>query len=267
MSFLEVFILSFIEGITEYLPVSSTGHLIVASQFMGLTSSFITQFNVIIQFGAILAVLLIYWKKFFPINKQFYFKIIVGFLPAAIIGLAVKNRIDAILTSVSIVAWSLLIGGIVLILVDNKLIKDSEHVTDDSSHDLKTHINKMTLTQALVIGFFQCLAFIPGVSRSAATIIGGLLVGLDKRHATEFSFFLALPTLAGATLLKTIKIYPTIESDQVFSLLLGLVLSFAFAIIAIRGFVALLSRQNGVFRWFGIYRIILGAAILLLGYY
>lgn len=269
MSFLEIIILSFIEGITEYLPVSSTGHLIVATHFMGLTSEFMTQFNVIIQFGAILAVLLIYWKKFLPINKSFYLKLFVGFLPSAVVGLAIKDKIDALLSNVNIVAWALLLGGIVLIYVDKKNIKKSVHEQDllmyERSLDSKSQIKLMSLRQALCIGLFQCFAFIPGVSRSAATIVGGLIVGLEKRHATEFSFFLALPTLAGATLLKAIKVYPTIEREQIFSLLLGLILSFAFALLAIRGFVALVSREQGVFRWFGIYRILLGLFILILG--
>lgn len=253
MSFFDVFILSLIEGLTEFLPVSSTGHLIIASKFLGLEGDFITQFNVIIQFGAILAVLAIYWRKFLPINLHFYKKIVVGFVPSAIIGLLAKNHIDQLLQSATVVAWALLIGGIVLILLDRKANAFEGH------HRL--HINDLTLKTCALIGVFQCLAFIPGVSRSAATILGGILLGLDKRHATEFSFFLAVPTLAGATLLKTMKIYPTIQADQILSLGLGLALSFAFAILAIRGFVALVSR--GVFQWFGWYRIVLGGLLLL----
>lgn len=254
MSFLEVFFLSFIEGLTEFLPISSTGHLIIASKFLGIEGDFVTQFNVIIQFGAILAVLALYWKKFLPIDFHFYRKILVGFLPTAVIGLLVKNHIDALLQSITVVAWALLVGGIVLIVLDKKT---KEH---QSQHHL-LHINDLPLKTCLFIGLFQCLAFIPGVSRSAATILGGILLGMDKRHATEFSFFLAVPTLAGATLLKTLKIYPTIQHDQIITLALGLALSFAFAIVAIRGFVALVSR--GVFKWFGWYRIGLGLIILL----
>jgi undecaprenyl-diphosphatase len=255
MSFYDVFILSLIEGLTEFLPVSSTGHLIIASHYMGIEGDFVTQFNVIIQFGAILAVLALYWKKFLPIDIEFYKKVIVGFLPSAVIGLLAKDHIDRLLTSVSIVAWALLIGGIVLIFLDRKTRQDHP----DTQH--RIHIHDLSLRTSLLIGLFQCLAFIPGVSRSAATILGGILLGMDKRHATEFSFFLAVPTLAGATLIKTLKIYPTIQSDQLLSLALGLALSFAFAILAIRGFVAFVSK--GVFQWFGWYRIVLGAAILL----
>lgn len=266
MKFIDIFTLSFIEGITEYLPISSTGHLILTSHFLGIQSAFVTQFNIIIQFGAILAVLFLYWKKFFPVNLVFYSKIFVAFLPAAVLGLLVKNKIDALLESVTVVAWALLVGGALLIWIERKLSRDSEleKITDETtveSHH-KFHLNTMTLKQALGIGLFQCFAFIPGVSRSAATIVGGILLGLDKKHATEFSFFLALPTLAGATLLKTIKIYPTIDQSQIFSLLLGVALSFAFAILAIRSFVALISSRKGVFQWFGIYRIILGGMIL-----
>ncbi len=255
MSFFDVFILSFIEGLTEFLPVSSTGHLILTSHFLGITGDFVTQFNVIIQFGAILAVLALYWRKFLPIDLNFYKKIFVGFLPSAVIGLLVKNHIDQLLASVTIVAWALLIGGIVLIYLDRKT-----HTPMELSI-AKIHIHDLSLKTCLFIGLFQCLAFIPGVSRSAATILGGILLGMDKRHATEFSFFLAVPTLAGATFLKTLKIYPTIQHEQLLSLTLGLLLSFAFAILAIRGFVALVSK--GVFQWFGWYRIAMGAVILL----
>lgn len=255
MSFFEVFILSLIEGLTEFLPISSTGHLIIASKFLGIEGDFVTQFNIIIQFGAILAVLALYWKKFFPINLYFYKKVVVGFLPTAIIGLLVKNHIDTLLQSITVVAWALLLGGIVLITLDRKIQREKEH------HHL-LHINDLPLRTCAYIGLFQCLAFIPGVSRSAATILGGIMLGMDKRHATEFSFFLAVPTLAGATLLKTLKIYPTIQHDQIITLSLGLALSFAFAILAIRGFVALVSR--GVFKWFGWYRIAIGAWILLM---
>ncbi len=255
MTFLDIFILSLIEGLTEFLPVSSTGHLIIASHALNIESSFTTQFNVIIQFGAILAVLALYWKKFLPIDYKFYLKIGIGFLPSAIIGLLVKDHIDQILSSITIVAWALLIGGAVLIIIDRKLPETSAHP--------KLHIQDLNYKSCLLIGLFQCLAFIPGVSRSAATIIGGLLLNMDKRQATEFSFFLALPTLAGATVLKTVKLYPTIEQSQILSLALGLALSFVFAILAIRSFVSLVSRQNGVFQWFGVYRIILGSFILI----
>jgi undecaprenyl-diphosphatase len=176
----------------------------------------------------------------------------VGFLPSAVIGLLVKDQIDQLLQSVTVVAWALLIGGFILIYLDRRTRKNEGH------HGV--HISDLSLKTSFFIGFFQCLAFIPGVSRSAATILGGILLGMDKRHATEFSFFLAVPTLAGATLIKTLKIYPTIQHDQLLSLSLGLALSFGFAILAIRGFVALVSK--GVFEWFGWYRIILGATLL-----
>lgn len=236
--------------------MSSTGHLIITSHFLGLEGDFITQFNIIIQFGAILAVLALYWRLFLPFRWEFYKKIFVAFLPAAIIGLLVKDYIDGILDSLSIVAWALLIGGFILIALDRKTQQA------EASSTPRLHIQDLSLKTSFLIGLFQCLAFIPGVSRSAATIVGGILLGMDKRHATEFSFFLAVPTLAGATLLKTLKIYPTIQQDQLVALTLGLLLSFAFALLAIRSFVAFVSK--GVFQWFGWYRILLGSIILIL---
>jgi undecaprenyl-diphosphatase len=252
MSSIVVFILSLIEGLTEFLPVSSTGHLIIASSFLNLEKEpFVIQFNIIIQFGAILSVLFLYWRKFIP-NWTFYKKLAIAFLPAAIIGLLIKNKIDALLESITVVAWALIIGGIFLFFLDSK---------KSSTYTGGKNLDEITLKDALIIGLTQCFAFIPGVSRAAATIIGGRLMGLNQKTATEFSFFLAVPTLSGAALLKTLKILPTIEPNQIQILALGTILSFLFALAAIKTFISLVSK--GAFKWFGIYRIILGLIVLL----
>jgi undecaprenyl-diphosphatase len=254
MSYVEVLILSFVEGLTEYLPISSTGHLIVTSALMGIQEEgFIKAFNIIIQFGAILAVLVLYWRRFLP-NVSFYKKIIVGFLPAAVIGLAIKSKIDALLGSVTIVAIALIVGGIILIWSDRVFEKKSAANT-------KT-ISDLSLIDCIKIGFIQCFAFIPGVSRSAATILGGLYFGMTRKEAAEFSFFLAVPTLTGAAALKTLGLIKTIEPDQWSLLLVGIVLSFIFAIFAIKFFISIVSRYG--FKLFGYYRIIIGIVVLLL---
>ncbi|MEZ0393302.1 MAG: undecaprenyl-diphosphate phosphatase [Pseudobdellovibrionaceae bacterium] len=250
MSFWQVLLLSFIEGLTEFLPVSSTGHLILASAVMGIEDQgFIKSFNVIIQFGAILSVLVLYWRRFLP-NLEFYKKLVIAFLPAALIGLAVKNKIDAVLGSVEIVAWALIVGGFILIWSD-RFFKD---------HPGNKKIDSMSWMDCLKLGLLQCFAFIPGISRSGATIVGGLALGLSRKEAAEFSFFLAVPTLAGATLVKTLGIVKTLDSSHWQFLLAGTIFSFFFALIAIRFFIGIVSRFG--FRHFGIYRIVLGVLIL-----
>ncbi|GIL17015.1 MAG: undecaprenyl-diphosphatase [Oligoflexia bacterium] len=255
MGFWEVLILSFIEGMTEYLPISSTGHLIITSALMGIQDEgFIKSFNVIIQFGAILSVLVLYWRRFLP-DLNFYKKLIIGFLPAAVIGLLVKKKIDLILGSVQIVAWALIIGGILLIISDRIF-------SHQNTHGKK--IEDLSWKDCLKIGLIQCFAFIPGVSRSAATILGGLSLGLNRRQAAEFSFFLAVPTLSGAALVKSLGLITTIESSQISWLLIGTGLSFIFALFAIKFFIELVSRFG--FKHFGAYRIVLGIALLLFIY-
>lgn len=254
MNTLDVIILSFIEGMTEFLPVSSTGHLIVTSALMGINESdFVKNFNIIIQFGAILAVLVLYFKRFLP-NLEFYKKILFAFLPAAFIGLLIKNKIDAILGSVLVVAWALIIGGIILIITDKFLEKSERTET----------IQDMSPLNCIKIGLIQCFAFIPGVSRSAATILGGVYLGLSRKEAVEFSFFLAVPTLTAAAALKTLDAVKTIQADQIGFLALGTLLSFVFAIIAIKFFIKIVSSYG--FKYFGYYRIALGAAILVWQY-
>lgn len=252
MNYIDVFILALIEGLTEFLPVSSTGHLILASNALGLNDEgFIKSFNIIIQFGAIASVLVLYWRRFLP-NLAFYKRLIVAFLPAAIIGLLVKDKIDAILGSVEVVAWALILGGIVLIWSDKYFKSDRATKTIDT----------FSLADCLKLGLLQCFAFIPGVSRSGATIIGGLYLGLSRKEAAEFSFFLAVPTLTGASFIKTLGIIHTIESSQIGLLIVGCILSFIFALIAIKFFIDLVSRFG--YKHFGVYRILLGTVILLL---
>jgi len=249
LSYWQAVLLAIIEGVTEYLPISSTGHLILASAVMGFNEeAFVKSFNIIIQFGAILSVFYLYWSRL-KAPLDFYIKIAVSFLPAAILGLLVKDKIDQILGSVQVVAISLIIGGIILVWMDRvKLIT-------------KKTIPELSYRDAFLIGICQCFAFVPGVSRSAASILGGLFLGLNKREAAEYSFFLAVPTLTGATLIKTLKILPTIQSEQVGVLGMGLLVSFVVATLAIKGFLEILTR-NG-FAMFGYYRIVLGIAVFI----
>lgn len=252
MTWLQAFILALIEGVTEYLPISSTGHLIIGSAIMGMNEdSFVKSFNIIVQFGAILSVVVLYWRRLIaPIS--FYIKIGAGFLPAAIIGLLVKDKIDAVLGDVQVVGAALFVGGIILIVVDRKSEK----------FNLGKSIEKMTYRDAFLIGLCQCFAFIPGVSRSAASILGGLFFGLSRREAAEYSFFLAVPTLSGATLIKTMKILPTITQDQIGLILFGNIVSFAVGCLAIKTFIDFLSKRG--FFIFGVYRIIVGLVIFVL---
>lgn len=253
MSYFQALLLSIIEGLTEFLPVSSTGHLIIASAMMGLEhDTFVTSFNIIIQFGAILSVLVLYWRRFLP-NVEFYKKLIVAFLPAAVIGLLLKDHIDAVLHSVDIVAWALIIGGIILIWTDRKFVPK-----------VPKNLDSLSLLDCLKLGLIQCLAFIPGVSRSGATILGGLYIGLSRKESAEFSFFLGVLTLSGASLIKSLKIFPTLEAHTWGILLFGILASFIFALIAIRFFLDLVSRYG--FKHFGYYRIGLGVLILIMSW-
>lgn len=253
MTYIDTFILSFIEGATEFLPVSSTGHLILTSALLGINEDdFVKAFNIIIQSGAILAVLAIYWRRFVP-NLEFYKKLFVAFIPAAVIGLLIKSKIDVLLGSVSVVAWALILGGLVLVATDSKKFRD---------HSSRFDIANFPLKNCLQLGFIQCLAFIPGVSRSAATILGGVWLGLDQKSAAEFSFFLAVPTLIGASVVKGAKIVPQITPDQWGTLALGIILSFFFALVAIKLLMAIVQKYG--FRHFGYYRILVGLVILVL---
>ncbi|NUM60072.1 MAG: undecaprenyl-diphosphate phosphatase [Bdellovibrionaceae bacterium] len=251
MTIFQVIILSIIEGLTEFLPISSTGHMIIASHFMTVENNdFLKSFEVIIQFGAILSVVVLYRNKFLNMDIHFYKKLLLAFLPTAMIGFLFKNKIDQLLDSVVVVSWSLIIGGIILILSDYFFKIERQ----------KENIEKLTWLQSIALGFFQSIALIPGVSRSGSTILGGLIFKLQKKEAAEFSFFLAVPTMAAATLYKSIKILPHIKSEEITLILIGSVISFIVAYIAIKSFISIVSKYG--FTGFGIYRIILGICIL-----
>lgn len=254
MSLFQSIILAIVEGLTEFLPVSSTGHMIIVSSLMGIADDAFTKtFTVAIQLGAILSVVILYWKRFF-VSLSFYFKLFVAFIPAAILGLLFNDYIDALLERVEIVAITLILGGIVFIFID-KVFKDTE----------EKEKNEVTYLKALKIGFFQTLAMIPGVSRSAATIIGGMTQKLNKKTAAEFSFFLAVPTMFAATGYKLLQFYlegNRFGTNEVILLLVGNVVAFIVAMLAIKSFISFLTRHG--FKWFGYYRIIIGVLILIL---
>jgi len=247
MSWLEVVILAIVEGITEFLPVSSTGHMIITQSVLGMeNSNFIKTFIVNIQFGAILSVIVLYWKRFFQ-TFHFYYKLFIAFIPAAVIGFLLGDYIDALLENVIVVTISLFLGGIILIFIDKWLHYPNEN-------------QEITYPKALKIGLFQCIAMIPGISRSAATIIGGMTQKLNRKTAAEFSFFLAVPTMFAASAYKLFKNYNTITTDNISMLIGGNIVAFIVALIAIKSFIAFLTKYG--FKAFGWYRIILGTAIL-----
>lgn len=251
MTYLEVLILAFIEGLTEFIPVSSTGHLILTNALLKLEpSDFSKAFDVIIQFGAILAVIYLYRDRL-KWNYRFYRNVTLAFIPTAVIGFLLKNKIDILLESTSIVAISLIVGGFVLIGIDSWF-------KDRPSRELKD-------SSSLMIGLFQSVAMVPGVSRSAATIIGGQFFGLSREKAAEFSFILAIPTMGAATAYKLWKIRDIIDSSQGVNLFLGVLFSFIFAVIAIKFFIAIVNRYG--FKYFGYYRILLGTLVLIFTYY
>ncbi len=254
MDTFQAFVLAVIEGLTEFLPVSSTGHLIIASSFFGIASDDFTKlFTIVIQLGTILSVVVLYFKRFFQ-SMDFYYKLFVAFLPAVVLGLLLNDVIDSLLESPLTVAISLVIGGFILIKVDD-WFGDGE----------ETEISYMT---ALKIGFFQCLAMIPGVSRSGASIVGGMTQKLSRKTAAEFSFFLAVPTMLGATVKKSYDYYKAgfeLTSEQVNYLIIGNVVGFIVALLAIKFFIDYLSKHG--FKIFGYYRIIAGIAILLIHFF
>lgn len=255
MSIFESIILAVIEGITEFLPVSSTGHMIIGSSLMGIADDpFTKMFTVAIQFGAILSVVVLYWKRFFQ-SWDFYFKILLAFIPAVVFGLLLKDTIDALLERVDVVGYALLAGGIFFLYIDR--IFKTEELADQN----------VTYPKAFKIGFFQVIAMVPGVSRSAATIIGGLSQKLNKKTAAEFSFFLAVPTMFAATVLSMFNFYRgggSFGQDEIAVLVIGNVVAFLVAMAAIKSFITFLTRHG--FRLFGYYRIAVGAIILILYY-
>ena len=258
MTIQETIVIAIIEGLTEFLPISSTGHMIIASSFMGIAKDDFTKlFEVAIQLGAILSVVVLYWKKFLDFKKfDFYIKLIVAVIPALVLGFLLSKKIDALLESPLTVSISLFVGGFVLLFVD-KLFKAPTIASTE----------KISLPKALLIGLWQCIAMVPGVSRSAASIIGGMQQKLTRNLAAEFSFFLAVPTMAAATGYKLLKAYkenPELLSNKnnLIALGIGNLVAFVVAMIAIKFFIGFLQKHG--FKLFGWYRIIAGAILLVL---
>lgn len=268
MTIFDTVIIAIVEGLTEFLPVSSTGHMIIAQNILGVESTeFVKAFTFIIQFGAILSVVVLYWKRFFQLNHtpapegatalkrflhkyDFYWKLFVAFIPAAVLGLLFNDIIDEMLESVAVVATTLILGGIFMLFCDKIFNKGSE----------STPLNEK---RAFKIGLFQCISMIPGVSRSMATIVGGMSQKLTRKAAAEFSFFLAVPTMFAATLFKLLKIFmndAAIIRDNLGTLLIGNAVAFVVALLAIKFFISFVTKYG--FKAFGWYRIIVGAAIL-----
>ncbi|MBE6267458.1 MAG: undecaprenyl-diphosphate phosphatase [Bacteroidales bacterium] len=269
MTIFETIVIAIVEGLTEFLPVSSTGHMIITQNLLGVESTeFVKAFTFIIQFGAILSVVVLYWKRFFQLNRtpapegasalkkflhkyDFYWKLFVAFIPAAVLGLLFSDMIDAMLESVTVVAITLILGGIFMLFCDRIFNKGSE----------KT---QLTEKRAFWIGMFQCISMIPGVSRSMATIVGGMAQKLTRKAAAEFSFFLAVPTMFAATLYKVYKIFKTggteMIMDNMTTLVVGNVVAFIVAMLAIKFFISFVTKYG--FKAFGWYRIIVGGVIL-----
>jgi undecaprenyl-diphosphatase len=249
MSWFQAIIIAIVEGITEFLPISSTGHMIITEAILGTNIDEYTKaFTVNIQFGAILSVVVLYWRRFLQ-SWSFYQKLFIAFLPAAIIGFIAGDFIDSLLENVMVVAIMLLTGGVLLLFVD----KWFDH--QDNNQDI-------TYPKALKIGFWQCIAMIPGVSRSAATIIGGMQQKLSRTHAAEFSFFLAVPTMAAASTYKLLKDYKHFNGDNISILLVGNLVAFIVAMLAIKTFITYLQKHG--FKVFGWYRIVIGSVLLVL---
>ncbi|HVD99374.1 MAG TPA: undecaprenyl-diphosphate phosphatase [Cytophagaceae bacterium] len=249
MELINAIILAIVEGFTEFLPISSTGHMIIVSSLLGISDQEFTKiFEVNIQFGAILSVVVLYWKRFFQ-SLDFYYKLFVAFLPAAVIGFLLGDFIDSLLESVTVVAITLLLGGILLLFIDKILNNPDEQ-------------KEIDFPIAMKIGFFQCIALIPGISRSAATIIGGMTQKLTREKAAEFSFFLAVPTMFAASAYKLLKNYKAIHSEDISILLIGNIVAFIVAMIAIKFFISFLTKYG--FKIFGYYRIAVGLLILIL---
>ena len=254
MTIFQTIILGIVEGITEFLPVSSTGHMIIAQKILAIESTeFVKAFTVNIQFGAILSVVVLYWKRFFQ-TLDFYWKLIIAVIPALVLGFLFSEKIDMLLENVSVVAVMLVLGGVLMLFVDKWFNKTNEDQTMDWKRSLK-------------IGFFQCIAMIPGVSRSMATIVGGMSTKLTRKNAAEFSFFLAVPTMAAASGYKLLKLFmdpagKSMLSENLVTLLIGNLVAFVVAMAAIKFFISFLTKYG--FKAFGYYRIVVGVAILIL---
>lgn len=260
---LVVILLGIVEGVTEFLPVSSTGHLILASALLGYDPARWALFNVVIQLGAILAVVVLYWRTFWavlmglvkldPVSIRFVRNLLVAFIPAVILGLLFNKAIDAMLGSPKIVAVALIVGGIAILVIEKLAPKGEVH-----------GIAEVPLPKVIAIGFIQCLAMIPGVSRSGATIMGALALGVERRTAAEFSFFLAIPTMLGASTLELYKHHAEMSAGQAVGtsgIALGFVVAFLVALLVIKWFVGLVSKRG--FAPFAWYRIVAGAGALI----
>lgn len=271
MTTFEAIIIAIVEGLTEFLPVSSTGHMIITQNVLGVESTeFVKAFTFIIQFGAILSVVCLYWKRFFRLNHtpapegasslkrflhryDFYWKLFVAFIPAAVLGFLFSDMIDAMLESVMVVAIMLVVGGVFMLFCDKLFNKGSEDTP-------------MTEKRAFIIGLFQCISMIPGVSRSMATIVGGMAQKLTRKDAAEFSFFLAVPTMFAAMGYKMAKLFMDggldIIVNNLSALIVGNVVAFIVALLAIKFFISFVTRYG--FKAFGWYRIIVGGVIIVL---
>ncbi len=271
MTVFQVIIIAIVEGLTEFLPVSSTGHMIIAQNVLGVESTeFVKAFTFIIQFGAILSVVILYWKRFFRLNHtpapkgasatarflhryDFYWKLFVAFIPAAVLGLLFSDAIDAMLERVEVVAVMLVLGGIFMLFCDRLFGNGSENT-------------QMTERRAFIVGLFQCISMIPGVSRSMATIVGGMSQKLTRKAAAEFSFFLAVPTMFAATVYKMFKLLrdggTEIIMDNLTALIVGNLVAFIVAMAAIKFFISYVTKYG--FKAFGWYRILVGGIILAL---
>lgn len=256
---LTIILLGIVEGVTEFIPVSSTGHLILAAELLGYDAAQWAVFNVVIQLGAILAVVVLYWKTFWGVLVglfrreaeawRFLRNIVVGFLPSAVVGLAFLEHVEAMLGSAMIVAWALIGGGIAILIIERSTPQGTEKSVADIS-----------LAKAAGIGFIQCLSMIPGISRSGATILGGLSLGVERKTAAEFSFFLAVPTMLGASALQLAKNQEDLGAAGAGGIAIGFVVSFVVAIVVIRWFIGIVSRHG--FAPFAWYRIVVGAIAL-----
>ena len=271
MDIFQSVVIAIVEGLTEFLPVSSTGHMIITQEILGVESTtFVKAFTFIIQFGAILSVVCLYWKRFFrlkevPAGKKgleaflirydFYWKLFLAFLPAAAFGLLLSDFIDAMLENVAVVAVMLVLGGVLMLFVDKWFAKNEGRVTP------------MTERRSIMVGLYQCISMIPGVSRSMATIVGGMQQGLSRKDAAEFSFFLAVPTMFAASVYKMWSLMSEPESMRQLSdnwvvLVVGMVVAFIVALAAIKLFISYVTKYG--FKAFGWYRIIVGGAIIVM---
>jgi undecaprenyl-diphosphatase len=257
---LTVILLGIIEGLTEFIPVSSTGHLVLAGELLGFKDGSGGAFDIIIQLGAILAVIVLYWRRFWDVAVGLFSmqqgplvftrNVLLGFLPSAVVGAIAYKAIKAMLESPALVAWALIVGGVAILVIE-KFAKENHTAS----------VEQMSWRTALAIGVVQCLSMIPGVSRSGATIMGARAMGVERKTAAEFSFFVAVPTMMGATTLALYKEGAALAAQDVTNIAIGFVVSFVVAIVVIKAFLAIVTRYGfGPFAW---YRIVAGIGALI----